>query len=222
MKRLEKQGIHVSPLPHWLLFVESSHHALDRHATMDAPTDRTSPSSAQSPDVSDAPVSGSREPQGQASESLAPESAIFRLTLIEFREELSPAQVEEFSKATVSQVKRKVMEIQSKQEASKELMNLSRLRLFLEQFSNFDSLCKEAEVWGDDAARLSSWIWGPSSWILKVSFPSLGSADRESRPLLTDLGRLPLSTLRRLRAFWMHTASLASTCRQLITTGSWF
>lgn len=148
--------------------------------TVDTTTsDPASPPPVQPPVVLDDHAPEGQEPEDIEPEDLEPEKTkIFRQTLKDFREELSPSRVDEFSKTTLVHVKTRIISIQSKQEAKKEMMNLSRLRSFLEQFSNFDNLCKEAKVWGDQTSRLLSWIWGPSIWILKVLLPPIsGSRD---------------------------------------------
>lgn len=172
--------------------------------TMDMTTtfDPTSPLLVQPPVVLDDHALEGQMPEDIEPEDLEPEKTkIFRQTLKEFREQLSPSRVDEFSKATLVHVKTRIIGIQSKQEAKKEMVNLARLRSFLEQFSNFDNLCREANVWGDQTTGLLSWIWGPSIWILKVLLhPNSDSRDCKLHSLLTILRRLSPSTPKYSRA----------------------
>ncbi|KAK7998319.1 hypothetical protein PG989_006359 [Apiospora arundinis] len=61
-----------------------------------------------------------------------------------FKSELSDFEVDEFSKTTSDQVKRKLLSIQRDQEQRRKLRGLSRMQLFIEKIGIFDDICTEA------------------------------------------------------------------------------
>ncbi|KAK8050947.1 hypothetical protein PG993_002332 [Apiospora rasikravindrae] len=94
---------------------------------------------------------------------------IFQDALEDFKTELSPIQVDEFSRTTLEQVKRRILSIQQNQDQSKSMIGLSRIQLYLQKISGFDDFCIQAKLWGGDSSLLSAWIWGPTLYILKTS-----------------------------------------------------
>ncbi|KAK8106768.1 SNF2 family N-terminal domain-containing protein [Apiospora kogelbergensis] len=94
---------------------------------------------------------------------------VFQNALDAFEIELSPVQIDEFSRTTVEHVKRKILSIQRDQERVKNMIGFSRMQLFLEKIGDLDALCVQAEIWKDKSSFLSAWIWGPALYILKVA-----------------------------------------------------
>jgi hypothetical protein len=93
---------------------------------------------------------------------------IFLEALGDFKAVLTERQRELFPGKTSRDVKLKVLGIQKHQERLKALMNFARIRFYLERFEEFDDVCRVAKIGGDDLDEISSFIWGPSDYILQV------------------------------------------------------
>jgi len=93
---------------------------------------------------------------------------VIKAALNDFKSALTPTHQESFSGKEIRHVQLKIVKIQHHQERVKGMMNFSRISFYLERFAEFDNLCKSTKVAGADASELSSFIWGPSAFILEV------------------------------------------------------
>lgn len=93
---------------------------------------------------------------------------IFQQELEDFKSKLSQRHKDEFAATKLEHVKQKVLSIQRDQERLKNMMNLSRMQLFLEKFGEFDTFCSTTKIWGEDSSEVSALLWGPPLYILKV------------------------------------------------------
>ncbi|KAK8059214.1 hypothetical protein PG996_009144 [Apiospora saccharicola] len=104
----------------------------------------------------------------------------------EFKAELSPFEVNQFSETSSETLKRTLLTIQRDQEQRKKLRGLSRVQSFVDKIGKFDAFCTQANIWGGDSSLLSAWIWGPACYVIKVGMVF---------PLLPDETRLTVSLL---------------------------
>ena len=98
-----------------------------------------------------------------------PTKQIFQAALDDFKATLTDSHRELFSGKDLNHVKLKIVGIQHHQERVKGMMNFSRIKYYLDRFAEFDSVCRDAKIAGENSAELSSFIWGPSAHILQVS-----------------------------------------------------
>lgn len=88
----------------------------------------------------------------------------FELVLADFRNNLTPAEVQDFQFVTLNDVRKTALRIQKDQENLKSLMNMARLESFLEAMTQFG---KVIEVFGN-ANIFVAFVWGPMKFILQV------------------------------------------------------
>jgi hypothetical protein len=96
---------------------------------------------------------------------------IIKRNLEEFKSILTDQQVEQIGKTKLEHAKYEIFTIQKDQERLKSMMNLSRIRHFLDAFTPFNEACQGLGVMraGVGEPDLSAFVWGPCRLILKVS-----------------------------------------------------
>lgn len=97
---------------------------------------------------------------------------IFEAVLSEFKARLTKKELEDFGFASLEGVQSEIARIQKEQEMLKNMMDTSRLKLFLDAMNQFG---KVIEVFLD-ASKFVPFIWGPMKFLLQVGQrPSLAS-----------------------------------------------
>jgi hypothetical protein len=94
---------------------------------------------------------------------------VLRATLDDFQSTLIQSHRDSFPGKDLRYVKLKIVKIQHHQERIKGMMNFRRISFYLERFAEFETLCKSTNIPGIDSTELSSFIWGPSAFILETS-----------------------------------------------------
>ncbi|KAK0644073.1 hypothetical protein B0T16DRAFT_494972 [Cercophora newfieldiana] len=92
---------------------------------------------------------------------------VLRAALDDFQSALIQTHRDTFPGKDLRYVKLKILKIQHHQERVKGMMNFSRISFYLERFAEFDSLCKSINIPNIEPTELSSFIWGPSAFILE-------------------------------------------------------
>jgi hypothetical protein len=95
---------------------------------------------------------------------MVPMEDAFRATLSNFKKRLTPKEQDDFSFATLEDVRKEIARIQSEQGNEKTMMNMIRLQSFLEAMDQFG---KVVEVFLN-ASQFVAFIWGPLKFILQV------------------------------------------------------
>jgi len=91
----------------------------------------------------------------------------FREALKKFRARLSSREDARFEFTTLDELRRAVLQIQAKQAAKSESMNLPRIQAFLEGFRQFGEVI---EVFLNSSVFVA-FIWGPMKFLLLVRLP---------------------------------------------------
>jgi len=94
---------------------------------------------------------------------------VLRAALDDFQSTLIPTHRETFPGKDLRYVKLKILRIQHHQERVKGLMNFSRISFYLDRFAEFDTLCQATDIPGVERTERSSFIWGPSAFILETA-----------------------------------------------------
>ena len=100
-----------------------------------------------------------------------------RNALAEFRSKLVESQRTVFAGKRYNNVKLAIVEIQRQRERNKSMMNFTRLKSYLDRISEFDSLCQNSNLDPDLSAQMSSFIWGPTEFIIQRSHEDPGILD---------------------------------------------
>lgn len=99
----------------------------------------------------------------------------FEDALEDFKKGLNQKQIQNFQFVTLSDVRETALRIQSEQDQTKSLMNMTRLEGFLEAMEQFG---KVIEIFLN-ASSFVAFVWGPMKFFLLVS----GEATRNSAVL---------------------------------------
>ena len=95
----------------------------------------------------------------------------FQTTLSNFKKRLTQKELEDFQFTTLEDVWQEAARIQSIQETSKTMMNMTRIQSFLEAMDQFGQII---EVFLNTSDVLA-FVWGPIKFLLKVWKPSVTS-----------------------------------------------
>lgn len=87
---------------------------------------------------------------------------ILEACLSDFRKRQSSKDFEKFLNTTSDNVKRRIINTQASQDRLKSLVNWSRMKLFVENFQDF-------QVAAGLTSEQAACVWGPVLYILKVS-----------------------------------------------------
>jgi len=88
----------------------------------------------------------------------------FRNTLEEFKKSLTKKERDSFKSTTLEEVHNVILEIQKQQETTKNMMNFTRLKSFLEAMGQFGEVI---EVFLN-TTEFVAFVWGPMKFILQV------------------------------------------------------
>jgi len=97
--------------------------------------------------------------------TLGPLTTRFQQVLEDFQKTLKQDEVDDFSFATLDDLKQLVCDIQRDQAASRRMKNLNRLAFFLEAMEQYDKIIQIFL----NASNFVAFIWGPIKFLLQIA-----------------------------------------------------
>ena len=91
-------------------------------------------------------------------------NSAFEAVLDDFKAALNSRQIQKFQFTTLDDVRRTVLQIQSEQDQTKSLMNMTRLQSFLEAMEQFGKVIGIFV----NASSFVAFVWGPMKFLLLV------------------------------------------------------
>jgi len=91
-------------------------------------------------------------------------NSAFEAVLDDFKATLNARQIKNFQFTTLNDVRRTALQIQSEQDQTKSLMNMTRLQSFLEAMEQFGKVIGVFV----NASSFVAFVWGPMKFLLLV------------------------------------------------------
>lgn len=113
---------------------------------------------------------------------MAPLEDVLTVTLKEFKKRLTAKEEETFQVTSLDDVRHSIARIQKEQDTVKQMMNLPRLKAFLEAMDQFGKI---VEVFVN-TSEFVAFVWGPLKFLLQVRQEqgSLGAQSESSVKIL--------------------------------------
>jgi hypothetical protein len=109
----------------------------------------------------------------------------FRQALVRLKDQIAEMETRSFDDTSLQDVQIAIIRIQRAQEHMNRLMNLQRVKVFLDRMASFEMTLSHI-LDRDDAKQLMDYVWGPFRFLLLVFSLSLTSQQIIQELVLTE------------------------------------